>query len=1243
MTQKETLIWAIDSTGAVRGSKQFNAAILSAGKAVEKFDKAATGAFSRLSKMKTGTFATVAKDIQRLSTVTIKRTLARDLNALSDTLATFKGISKARVKNVRSLFNSLNALKIDMSSVSGLKSMSVALSTLKLPSAGKVAGIQTFFDALSKLKINNSIINSLTNLGMALVNFKGITPSKAKGMQAFATALSALKINGGVVGALRTVGQAFATMRPPTKAQTRNLTLFVEALNNMRVPKNARAIAAALTSIATAASRAGKQLKGLRGSVSSLGFSKVTSGAKRATGALRGFENAASASYAASSLLRTAFGALTVGTAIKGIFDATSAVEGFKVAINAVDPGRAKDALAFVYQEADRTGTSLDALIDRVPKLTASMVNSGKSWAATRDLIGDTNTVMSIFGANTEESKLVFLAMEQMFSKGTVSMEELKRQLGEKLPGAFSQMAKAAKKMGLIETEKELSDFISSGKMGAEAIQVMMRDMAIAMGDQLPNAMERAQNKLRVMQNQFFKLQVMVGDSGFMKALGNAFDGISDKLKSPEFQALAVRMGNMAGVIVDKTVPALIWMLDNIEKIIKGLGYMFAAFATKAAIKGIAALAIGFGNLVKGIKAATIAMRVFTIAVVSNPIVLTVVAVVAAFELLTGAISDTVTWFNNLKDEGYSTGEILRAVWETVKQVFTRWWEDSVAALTKFASIVQTVAGKVGQYFSDLWAGVTDKTDGVFTKFAKFFIGLGQWAGSAVVTVIDAFAGLVNALVRIASFIGETFYNTFKGIGEAASKLLDGDFKGAVSAVSAATSDIGTSFTRNLDEIKNGFTGATEKTAKLITDSLSSIGSATADAMNGVVDKAAAAGAQAGKNVSEAFRNNLNLIDKEKSQQSIADEYLGIGKSATKATGGGYVAGHAIKGEGTKGFGLLSGKDKKGKAAAARKEAKAAEAAAKATSDYTRALQLLQRQESAGLMTAGEALKVRESLNDAIENNRDPMKRAVAKLAEERMMLTMSNGELAVEVELRKQRQLLLKSGIDLMSEGNSEMLTAIEEQIRFNEMLRDPDSFNEFGKNVNKMGEQMKDFADSVKSDLGAAFSSMVRTGEADWAGMLDGWADKLLQMAFDNMISGIFSSATGGGGGGGLGGTIAGGIMSMFAKDGGLTSNPSATTVAASSSFKGAPHFQDGGTTANAGGGPIPAVLHQNEAVIPLKGGAVPVAMDGGGGAVTNNNTIVMNINTPDADSFRKSQSQITRDMDKGLRKVQSRDYGH
>lgn len=78
----------------------------------------------------------------------------------------------------------------------------------------------------------------------------------------------------------------------------------------------------------------------------------------------------------------------------------------------------------------------------------------------------------------------------------------------------------------------------------------------------------------------------------------------------------------------------------------------------------------------------------------------------------------------------------------------------------------------------------------------------------------------------------------------------------------------------------------------------------------------------------------------------------------------------------------------------------------------------------------------------------------------------------------------------------------------------------------------------------------------------------------------------------------------------------------------FKNAPHFSEG--TPNTSG--IPAMLHPNEAVIPLsKGRKIPVEMNGdteGAGGQTVNYAPTYNITSPDPDAFRRSQAQTAAD---------------
>jgi hypothetical protein len=130
--------------------------------------------------------------------------------------------------------------------------------------------------------------------------------------------------------------------------------------------------------------------------------------------------------------------------------------------------------------------------------------------------------------------------------------------------------------------------------------------------------------------------------------------------------------------------------------------------------------------------------------------------------------------------------------------------------------------------------------------------------------------------------------------------------------------------------------------------------------------------------------------------------------------------------------------------------------------------------------------------------------------------------------------------------------------------------------------------------------------------------------------LAQGVAMGAAGGGGGilsgvGGFGGLM-GMILPGLFSEGGYSTSPVASAMVPAAAFHHAPHFSEGGVTS----GGIPAVLHPNEAVIPLsRGRKIPVEMGETAGGTIIHAPQTINIQTPDADSFRRSQKQIAADM--------------
>ena len=108
------------------------------------------------------------------------------------------------------------------------------------------------------------------------------------------------------------------------------------------------------------------------------------------------------------------------------------------------DAGDAAKAMEFVSSEADRLGIGLATSEQAFVKLVAATRGTSLEGAATRDIFSGIAEAARAMGLSVEAQRGALTAIEQIISKGTVSAEELRGQLGERLPGAFRIAARAA-------------------------------------------------------------------------------------------------------------------------------------------------------------------------------------------------------------------------------------------------------------------------------------------------------------------------------------------------------------------------------------------------------------------------------------------------------------------------------------------------------------------------------------------------------------------------------------------------------------------------------------------------------------------------------------------------------------------------------------------------------------------------------------------------------------------------------
>lgn len=122
----------------------------------------------------------------------------------------------------------------------------------------------------------------------------------------------------------------------------------------------------------------------------------------------------------------------------------------------------AAEQIEFLRKTAQGAGISFSEIADSFVRFSAATKSANIPLATTNQLFTAVTTAGATLGLSGERVTLVLDALGQMASKGVVSMEELRQQLGDSLPGALSLAAK-----GLKLTEAELIKLVESGQLSA--------------------------------------------------------------------------------------------------------------------------------------------------------------------------------------------------------------------------------------------------------------------------------------------------------------------------------------------------------------------------------------------------------------------------------------------------------------------------------------------------------------------------------------------------------------------------------------------------------------------------------------------------------------------------------------------------------------------------------------------------------------------------------------------------------
>lgn len=133
----------------------------------------------------------------------------------------------------------------------------------------------------------------------------------------------------------------------------------------------------------------------------------------------------------------------------------------FEAAAGGVQKGA--DAYAYARNESQRLGLDLQSTAEAFKSITASAKGTSLEGEKTQRVFSSVAGASRALGLSGDQMSGALLAISQMMSKGTVQAEELRGQLGERIPGSFQIAARA---MGV--TTAELGKMLEGGKVVAE-------------------------------------------------------------------------------------------------------------------------------------------------------------------------------------------------------------------------------------------------------------------------------------------------------------------------------------------------------------------------------------------------------------------------------------------------------------------------------------------------------------------------------------------------------------------------------------------------------------------------------------------------------------------------------------------------------------------------------------------------------------------------------------------------------
>lgn len=322
---------------------------------------------------------------------------------------------------------------------------------------------------------------------------------------------------------------------------------------NLQVTANTSQAVGAFNQLATAIAGARGQFQNLNTVLANGATAARTYGNAVTTNITGAFSRLASVAEGLFTVLKF------VGAGIELVFSSLlrelDKLQGFNaiMSVTTKSSETAAQSYDFLRKTADRLGVQFDALSGNYAKLVAAIPEGTNQLnIANRAFLGVAMAARTLHASN-QDTQLMFYAVTQIASKGIVSMEELRRQLGEKLPGVIQIAAKA-----LNTVPEELEKAIRKGIVISEKFLPIFGDALIrTFSDSSELAAKSVSASINRLTNVWVDFVKEVLDSGAGQAIVGVFDALREKLSDP--------------YLIQRFADFIKYLADKFAEFVKGL------------------------------------------------------------------------------------------------------------------------------------------------------------------------------------------------------------------------------------------------------------------------------------------------------------------------------------------------------------------------------------------------------------------------------------------------------------------------------------------------------------------------------------------------------------------------------------------------------------------------------------------------------------------------------------------------